>query len=205
MTASRPIDVSGLADYSISTQSPVWWGQVLLACIEGTMFLILLAVYFYLRLRVDIWPPPGVQLPHLVLPSIALLPMLVSCYGSYWASEGAKKDDRGVMLVGLLVNIVFGAVYLVLRGVEWHNFNFGWTTDVHGSIVWAIIFLHSFDAVADLIFTLVLIVLLVIGWRDRRIRIAVHVDSIVWYFIAAIWLPLYAVVYWGPRVLVAMH
>jgi cytochrome c oxidase subunit I+III len=31
-------------------------------------------------------------------------------------------------------------------------------------------------------------------------RLGVHVDSVIWYFLAGIWLPLYAVIYWGPRI-----
>jgi cytochrome c oxidase subunit III len=31
--------------------------------------------------------------------------------------------------------------------------------------------------------------------------LGVHVDSVVWYFLVAIWIPIYVVIYWGPRIL----
>ena len=34
MTAARTLDVSDLPDYAISTQAPLWWGQLLLAIVE---------------------------------------------------------------------------------------------------------------------------------------------------------------------------
>ena len=55
------------------------------------------------------------------------------------------------------------------------------------------------DVVADLVMTAVLIVLMAIGKYGEKQRIGVHVDSVLWYFLVAIWIPLYAVLYWGPH------
>lgn len=46
-----------------------------------------------------------------------------------------------------------------------------------------------------------LIVILALGRYGVKQRLGVHVDSVVWYFLAAIWLPMYAVIYWGPHVI----
>jgi heme/copper-type cytochrome/quinol oxidase subunit 3 len=88
-----------------------------------------------------------------------------------------------------------------MRIVEWHSLNFNWKTDIHGSYVWAFLGLHTFDCIGDLIFTAVLIVLFVAGRHGPEQRIGVHVDSVVWYFLVAIWIPIYAVIYLGPFVL----
>lgn len=199
MTARRTIDVAELPVFAISSQAPIWWGQIILAAIEGTMFCILIAMYFYLRMRVDVWPPPGTQLPHLFLPTIAFIPLLLSCLGSYWASEAAKKGDQRGMLLGLIFNLVLACIYLALRIVAWRSFNFTWATDVHGSIVWTILGLHTFDMVADVVYTLVLIAIILAGRCGEKQRQGVHVDSVVWYFLVLIWIPLYITIYWGPR------
>ena len=52
------------------------------------------------------WPPPGIQLPPFGLATFALVPLVLSAFGSYLASEGAKKNDRGGMLLGLGLNLV---------------------------------------------------------------------------------------------------
>jgi cytochrome c oxidase subunit I+III len=198
------IDVSHLPDYNISNESSLWWGQALMAAIEGSLFLMLVAMYFYLRLSVDVWPPPQTKPLDWIMPTAALLPFLLSCVGSYWASEGAKQNDSKKMLTGMIANVVLALIALGMRAVAWNSFNFSWNSDVHGSIVWTILFLHTFDAIADLIFTGALIVLVAIGRDDPRVRLGVHVDSVLWYFIVGIWLPLYVAVYWGPR-LVGTH
>lgn len=199
MNAPQVVDVSDLPPYNISYNSPLWWGQLMLCLIEGTMFCTLIAIYFYLRLSVDVWPPPGVQLPAVAGPTLALIPLVASCFGSYWASEAAKKDDRRGMILGLLANLVLAALFLIFRFREWQTLNFTWASDVHGSIFWTILFLHTYDVIADLLLTLALAIILAVGKYGEKQRIGVHVDSVVWYFLTAIWLPLYAVLYWGPR------
>jgi heme/copper-type cytochrome/quinol oxidase subunit 3 len=197
----RVVDVSQLPAYDISNQSPLWWGQLLMCLIEGSIFCMLIAIYFYLRLSVDVWPPPGTVLPDITLPTVALIPLAVSCIGSYWASEAAKKGDRRGMILGMLLNVVLAGAFLILRAMEWKSLNFTWASDAHGSIFWVILFLHTYDVVADLLMTTVLVVILASGYYGQKQRIGVHVDSVLWYFLAGIWLPLYAVLYWGPRIL----
>lgn len=201
MTEVKTIDVSHLPPYSVSDQSPVWWGQVLLAAIEGMMFLIVIAAYLYVRLRMDVWPPPGDQFPHVLLPTLALVPLLLSCVGSYWAGEGAKKNSRTAMIGGMVLNLFLVAVFFTMRVVEWHSFNFNYKSDAFGTYVWTFLALHSFDVIADTIYTAVLLVIVLLGRDGPKQRIGIHVDSVVWYFLVAIWIPIYVIVYWGPRFL----
>ena len=198
MTDVRTIDVAGLKPYEISSQHPLWWGQFMFVFIEGTMFAILIGAYFYTRLRMDVWPPPGDQFPHRWLPSFNLIPLILSCIGTYWASEAAKKDSRPGMLGGLALNLILAGIALWLRIVEWHSLNFNWMTDALGSYVWAFLGLHTFDYIADLVYTGVLFLIILSGRYGPKQRLGVHVDSIVWYFLVAIWIPLYIVIYWGP-------
>jgi len=200
VTAAKTLDVSQLPPFDISSQAPLWWGQVCLAIIEGTMFSILMACYFYVRLRMDVWPPPGDQLPHLLLPTLGLLPLLLSVPPAYFASLAAKKNDRGGMILNLALNLFFGLIFFVMRLFEWHSLNFNWKADAQGSYVWAFLGLHTFDYVGDMGFTLVLLVLVLIGRYGEKERLGVHVDTVVWYFLVAIWIPIYVVIYWGPRI-----
>jgi heme/copper-type cytochrome/quinol oxidase subunit 3 len=199
MIAQRTLDVSELPVGDVSNHAPLWWGQLMLALIEASMFFILLAMYFYIRLSMDVWPSPGIQLPHLKPATLALIPLLLSAVGSYIASEAAKKNDRGGMLLGLALNIVLASLFLVARGFAWGEWNFNWRATAYGSIMWGIMYLHTIDAVADVILTVCLFVVIALGYRGVKQRLAVHVDSILWYFIVLIWLPAYVVMYWGAR------
>ena len=102
------------------------------------------------------------------------------------------------MIRGLLVNLVLALAAMTLRIIHWNRLNFTWEGDIHGSFVWAFLGLHTFDVFADLIFTLVLILILADGRYGPKQCQGVHVDSVVWYFLVAIWIPLYITVFWGP-------
>ena len=199
MTPQRTLDVSGLPDFEISSEAPLWWGQLFLAFIEGSLFCILIAMYFYIRLSMDMWPPPGVQLFGELAPALCVVLLIASCAGSYLASQAAQRDDRGGMIRGLVINLVLAVAALAFRTLNWTHWNFTWRSTAYGSITWSILFLHTLDVVADLIFTLVLLILVAIGRHSPRQRLGVHVDSIVWYFLVAIWIPLYVTVFWGPH------
>ncbi|MBV8809838.1 MAG: cytochrome c oxidase subunit 3 [Acidobacteriaceae bacterium] len=199
MTGTRTIDVSGLKPWNISIQAPLWWGQLSIILIEATMFSILIATYFYTRLRMDVWPPPGDRFPGLLLPSLALIPLILSAGGSYLASEAAKKNDRPGMIIGLGLNLILAILFFVLRVIEWHSLNFNWMEDIYGSFVWAFLGLHSFDYIAGLVETVVFLVIILGGRYAERERLGIHVDSLVWYFIVGIWIPIYIVIYWGPH------
>jgi cytochrome c oxidase subunit III len=201
VTSVRTLDVSTLPPYNISNQSPLWWGQLFMCLIEGSLLCMLAATYFYLRLGVDVWPPPGVHMPDVVIPTVALIPLLASCGGSYIASEAAKMGSRTGMLLGMTFNLILGIIFLMLRAFEMKSLNFTWASDAHGSIVWAILFLHTYDVVADLLMTLVLIVIISSGRYGEKQRVGVHVDSVLWYFLVGIWIPLYGVLYWAPRLI----
>ena len=198
MSDPNTLDVSGLPTSDFSPESALWAGQFLLCIIEGVLFAMLIAIYFDLRLSVDVWPPPGTRSPDRTLATLALIPLFASCLGSHWADEAAKKNDRRGMILGMLLNLVLAAGFLAFRVVEWRRLNFTWASDVYGSIVWVILFLHTYDIVADLIVTAVLIIIVALGRYGERELVGVHVDSVLWYFLVVIWLPLYATMYWFP-------
>jgi len=198
VTSQRTLDVSSLPPYSVSTEAPLWWGQLLMAFIEGSLFCCLIAMYFYYRLGTFPWPPPGVQLPSRLLPACCMTLLLLSCIGSYLASEAAKKGDRKGMIWGMGLNLALAIAAMTCRAIDWRLWNFKWTTGVYGSITWAIVWIHTLDVLGDLVYTAVLALLVLLGNVGPRQRIGVHADSVVWYFLVAIWVPLYVTVYWVP-------
>ena len=93
MSERRTLDVSGLPPYEISSQSPLFWGQVLMCVIEGSLFCMLIATYFYLRLGVDVWPGPGVHLPGLTLSSLCSHSSRRQLRGFVSGKRGRKKGQ----------------------------------------------------------------------------------------------------------------
>jgi cytochrome c oxidase subunit III len=201
MKSESTLDIGGLPSLVFGTPAPMWWGMLGIVVIECAMFAILIATYFYYRLVLDIWPPSQVQLPGLLLPTINLAILIASCPPAYWASEAAKRNNRGGMILGLVLNLALSILFFALRIVEWQRFNFKWDSNVYGSIVWGMLWLHSLDYVAGLLSTAVILAIVLTGPVRENQRLGIHVDSLAWYFITAVWIPLYAVIYIAPHVL----
>ena len=201
MRSQPTLDVSDAPTLVYGTPAPMWWGALGIVVIESTMFAILIATYFYYRLVMDVWPPPQVRLPGILLPSVNVLILIVSCLPAYWASEAAKRDDRRGVTLNLIANLVLALLFFALRVIEWRRFNFKWNSNVYGSVVWGILWLHSLDYVAATLSTVVLLAIVLAGKAGDKQRLGIHVDSLTWYFITVVWLPLYCIVYIAPHVL----
>ena len=84
------IDVAELPDHAFGHHGLIWWGTAGFMVIEGSMFIIVLIAYFYLRLRVPDWPP---SLPHPSLTPgvIGTVILLVSCIPNYFTKFAAEE------------------------------------------------------------------------------------------------------------------
>ena len=57
MTMRAEMDVGRLADTGFGPRAPIWWGQLWMMAIEGMVFALMIAAYFYLNTRSVEWPP----------------------------------------------------------------------------------------------------------------------------------------------------
>src|SRR5438270_9121857 len=89
----RLIDVSGLPHTVFgSGKSILWWGTIGMTVIEGTFFALLLAAYFYLRTRVNDWPPSQIP-PTVTIGTINLAIALVTLAPNFLIKKAATKLD----------------------------------------------------------------------------------------------------------------
>jgi heme/copper-type cytochrome/quinol oxidase subunit 3 len=180
VSPSRVIDAGRLPAFSMGPRSPLFWGAIGLMFIEGTMFALCIAAYFYARLGVDVWPPPGTQFPHLILPTIELLLLLASAWPAYVGTEAAERNDIPKARANMIYNAALAIAAILLRAYEWGTFDFSWKTDIHGSRRSCV---H-------------------VGFNDSH-RKGVDFDSLTWYFLVGIWIPLYLTIYVAPHVVQA--
>jgi cytochrome c oxidase subunit III len=202
MNGGRPIlDVSPLRTYGFGPHSVVWLGQMWMALIESVLFLMALATYFYIRLQFTHWPPPGNNVPSLVLPTVNVVILLLSCIPMHIADKAVLKCEWRPTIIATAITIAMGGVYLALRFVEWRRFDFAWDTNIYGSIVWFILGLHTAHVIAALLETTFLLYLALIGKRDERVRQGMNVDEIYWFFVVGTGILLYGVIYVAPMVI----
>src|SRR3954451_5750546 len=197
---ARVLDVSTLPSYGYSHRSLMWWGTLGMIAIEGTVFALAVMVYFYVRTRVNEWPPSALP-PELKWGTANLVLMLLSLVPNQWAKKAAEAEDLPAVRRSLAVCLLFGVGFLILRALEFTTLNCRWDLNAYGSAVWMLLSLHTIHVVTDFYDTAVLGALMAWGPIDGKRFVDVSENAFYWYFVVLAWIPIYAVVYFGARVL----
>src|ERR1044072_4889745 len=113
MSTRNVIDISRLPHHEFDTYDPVWWGNNGLLAIETSMFMILIATYFYLRQNFALWPPPVAQLtaplrplPELTYGTANTILLVLSCVPMVFTDLSARRGNKGVSQIGLVIAII---------------------------------------------------------------------------------------------------
>jgi heme/copper-type cytochrome/quinol oxidase subunit 3 len=193
------IDASGLPSYGFSHRSLMWWGTFGMIAIEGTVFALACVVYFYVRTRVNEWPPSALP-PELTWGTANTLLMLASCIPNHWTKRAAEAEDLPKVRIGIWICVAFGVGFIVLRALEFTALNVRWDTNAYGSAVWMLLSLHTIHVVTDFWDTTVLAVLMMSDKIEGKRYVDVSENGLYWYFVVIAWLPIYAIIYFGARV-----
>ena len=194
----RVVDVAALPHDAFGHQGLIWWGTIGFMVIEGSIFVIGIVVYFYLRLEVAEWPP-SLPPPGLGFGTANLILVLVSCIPNQLAKSAAEKMQIDGVRLWLLVLTLFGVIAVVLRAYEYTTLNCRWYDNAYGSIVWVLLSMHTIHVVTDVADSMVLLALAVRGPVTKRRFVDFAENSLYWYFIVAWWIPVYATIYLVPR------
>ena len=179
----RPVlDVSGLPAVAFGRSNTTWLANVFYMMIEGTMFALVIASYFYLRTRASSWPPGDLP-PYLGYGLANAAVFILSLGPARYAQKVAPSGNRGKIRIALFGLAAFAIVNMVLRGFELASLNCRWYENAYGSAVWSLIGLHTGHLITEFIETLVI---LAVSFTDKMegTRLAdVAINSDYWYFV----------------------
>jgi cytochrome c oxidase subunit 3 len=193
------LDVSRLPMHGTGSASPTWWGTLGFMLLEGTAFALSIAIYLYLYTLSMEWPL-GAPAPDLGPGTILTLLLVVSIAPNLLLSRWAKRRDLHKVRVGLVIMSLAAIPPLVLRGFEFPALHTLWDSNAYGSITWTLLGLHTTHLLTDLVETLVLTALMFTHHGPNKRRFGdVQDNALYWNFVVAAWLPLYACIYWIPR------
>src|SRR3954470_11205822 len=103
----RELHVGNLPTVVFGHRSLIWWGTIGMMAIEGTMFAIVIAAYFYLRTRISDWPP-GLMPPALKYGVLNTVWFLLSVVPNQWTKTVAEKGELQKTRIGLSMMTAFG-------------------------------------------------------------------------------------------------
>jgi cytochrome c oxidase subunit 3 len=205
MTPASTIDVSELEPHVLDHRSPIWWGNVLLLCIETTMFGLLVAAYFYLRMNFTEWPPPRPEKslyatnPKLFFATANTILLVLSCIPMGLADWAALHRKVGVVKVCMAVMVLLGLGAIALRFYEFSDLKFRWDDNAYAGIVWTTLGMHLLHLITGTAENGIMCAWAWLHGLDDKHARDVRVGAVYWYWIAGIWLPIYVVIYFGAR------
>ena len=198
MTHRRVLDVSALPTGAFGHQGLIWWGTAGFMVIEGSMFVIVLIAYYYLRVLVAAWPP-SLPNPDIGVGTANLLLVFLSCAPAAFAKRAAERHDLRRVRIWLSILTAMGVVALVLRGFEFPALNCRWDDNAYGSITWLLLGLHTIHVGTDVVDSSVLLALSFTGPISQERYIDISENSLYWFFIVLWWFPTYLTIYFAPR------
>jgi cytochrome c oxidase subunit I+III len=193
------LDVRDLPSYAFGPRSLMWWGTWGMIAIEATVFALAAMSYFYIRTHVGTWPP-GVSPPDLLWGTINLALVLVSVLPNALAKRAAERRDLERARRWTWTLVLMGVAASVIRFIEFDHLHCRWDTNAYGSIVWALLGLHTVHLLTDVYDTVVLGVLLVTGPLEGKRFVDIGENAMYWNFVVIAWIPIYLIIYVVPRI-----
>jgi heme/copper-type cytochrome/quinol oxidase subunit 3 len=132
--------------------------------------------------------------------TINTLVLLASCVPNQLAKKAAEKMDLRKVQLWMVVCIAFAIAFNIIRIFEFRHLNVWWDTNAYGSVVWTLLGFHTTHIVTDLLDSVVLAVIMFVGPLEEKRFVDVSENAFYWYFVVLIWLPIYGLIYFAPRV-----
>jgi heme/copper-type cytochrome/quinol oxidase subunit 3 len=194
----RTVDVSALPGHAFGHQGLIWWGTVGFMVIEGSMFVIAIVAYFYLRLRASAWPP-SLDNPDIGPGTVNLLLAAAGCVPAALAKRAAEKFELSQVRLWLTILTLVGFVNVAIRAFEYPALNCWWDDNAYASVTWLLLSLHTTHIVTDAVDSAVLMALMFSNSITAPRFVDVSENSLYWYFIVLWWVPIYVTIYFAPR------
>lgn len=195
----RVLDVSGLPSIHFGPASLLWWGTIGFIVIEAFTLLLMMMAYLYLRLNEYAWPPEPTPLPDLLLPTISTVLLLALIVPMRLAGKAAHEFDRRRTTRWLVITAFLTAPVVVLRWFDLQALNVHWDTHAYGSAAWALVILHGTLLVVDFFETALMALVFQRGHAEIKHYPDVTDAALYQYYLSVAWVPIYLLVYWGPR------
>jgi cytochrome c oxidase subunit III len=190
--------IQGLQPYGHGVSSPTWWGTIGFIALEAMGFAIAIGTYLYLAVRDEQWPL-GAAPPNPLVGSILLIVLLISVWPNMLSDRHARDEDLPRVRFDLVVMSLVGVATIVIRAFEFDMLHVSWDSNAYGSIVWALLGLHTLHLVTDVADTIVLTALMFTRHAHGRRFSDVTDNAFYWQFVVLSWILIYVLLYWVPR------
>jgi heme/copper-type cytochrome/quinol oxidase subunit 3 len=166
---------------------------------EVMMFFGLASAYVALRNAAVAWPPP--DMPRLPI-AVTLANSGILLFSAYtmWRARGAlRSGDTANFRSALVVTAVLGVVFLAVQGSEWAGLmqqGMTLSSGAYGGTFYLLIGLHAVHVAGAVLWLCAVMAGALRGRYSADRCVAVRLCATYWYFVCALWVGLFPMVYW---------
>jgi heme/copper-type cytochrome/quinol oxidase subunit 3 len=115
--------------------------------------------------------------------------------------RAARRGDSRAVKTWLAACIALGVLMFAVRAYEFPAMKFRWDSNAYGSITWTILALHTMHLVTTWLEAVLLASWVFTKPLDMHHRVDLTALAVYWYWVALVWVPFYAVLYFAPRMI----
>ena len=134
------------------------------------------------------------------LPAINTAILLTSGATLTWAHHALKANHRGQLIIGLILTVVLGAIFMVLQGVEYVEAytHLGLTlgSGIYGTTFFMLTGFHGMHVTIGAIILAVILFRCIAGHFTPQKHFGFEAAAWYWHFVDVVWLGLFIFVYW---------
>ena len=149
------------------------------------------------------WPTAGPAakealevIPAWGLPAINTLILLTSGATLTWAHWGLMKNKRNQLIIGLVLTIALGVVFLFLQSHEYAEAAFTIKSGIYGATFYMLTGFHGLHVTMGTIMLAIILFRVLKGHFDSHDHFGFEAVAWYWHFVDVVWLFLFIFVYW---------
>jgi cytochrome c oxidase subunit 3 len=178
-----------------SRVDPQVLGMLLFIISEVMLFGAFFTAYFFIRVVGDApWPAPGDELPKAVA-GVNTAILVSSSFTMHWALEGARREHRAALRVGILTTLLLGLTFLTIQINEYVHVGFAPQDNAQSTIFYCLTGLHGAHVFVGLMLLSFATIRAFRGHFSAKEHRGVEVPGIYWHFVDVMWILVYSTVY----------
>ena len=171
-------------------------GMLLFIISEIMLFGAFFTAYFFIRVvgEADWFPVDGKELPKLIA-GVNTAVLISSSFTMHWALEGARRNNRRALKMGLLTTALLGFTFLTVQVNEYVHLGFAPHDNAQGTIFYGLTGLHGAHVFVGLTLLVFATTRAFRGHFTPKEHRGVEVPGIYWHFVDVMWIFVYSTVY----------
>lgn len=148
----------------------------------------------------QLFPGPEGVIPAFGIPALNTLILLTSAVTVTWAHWGLKKNNRTILVLGLVLTILLGFTF---EGFQVHEYMEAYTdlkltlaSGIYGTTFFTLTGLHAMHVTVGAIMLTVILIRCLKGHFLPEHHFAFEAVAWYWHFVDVVWLFLFVFVYW---------